>query len=87
MAREYDPGGQIGVRHHNIGPLAYGPNPGGDLDICDISPRGVAPRMDSQNRRRVFYSTIFDYKSFWYFSVEMFVTEISKLKFLPPPPE
>ena len=47
---------------------------------------GVAPRMDSQNRRRVFHSTIFGYKIFWKFSVGMFVTEISNSKFLPPPP-
>ena len=61
MAREYDPGGQIQVSHHNIGPLAYGPNPGGDKNIFEISSGGVGPLMDSPDRRTYENSTIFGY--------------------------
>ena len=77
MARDFDPGGQIQVSHHNIGPLAYGPNPGGDLGICNISSGEVGPRMDSPDRSAYGNSTIFGYKIISKFSVEMFVTEIS----------
>ena len=86
MARDYDPGGQIRVRHHNIGPLAYDLNPGGDINIFEISSGGVGPRMDSPDRWTYGNSKIFGYKIISKFSVRMSVTEISISKFLTPSP-
>ena len=85
MAREYDPGGQIQAGHHKIGPLAYGPNPGGDLKIFEISSGGVGPRMDSAESGIVWNSTIFGYEIISKFSLEMFAADISISKFLTSP--
>ena len=86
MARASDPGGL--PLQNNRGFCAFNicQNPGGDLEIWDFYVRGVWTLNVSVNYVSISYSANFGNKIIWKFRIFIFLTEISKSKYLTLPP-